>query len=608
MRFLLLAALALAVGASRASAHGGQYRPPSLTAGSRDTAPLPASWQTWWEYNREPFVRRTTVAAAPAPATGPRANGAAGAVPPAPFAVVDDDRDRIVPALLAALAAERSRDVQTACMVALAKIRRDGGGTTLEAALLPRLQRDDTEVRETAALALGIAGRPAGVPHLLGLVRDDAVGRKLVDGAAVPDRVRTFAVYGLALAARRSADAALQQQAAKELSAVWKAPPAGARDLRVAAVLGLGALHDPERPEGRRLAWQLVDELLAWLDRDLGAGEEIVQAQAPIAIARLLGRGDSAVHARCKRAFAAMLTADSRRGNALLQSAAIALGAMALPAEQCDGDAHVSAALRTAYDRGGEPHVRLFAAMALARIGGNANRSWLLGEYPRGNKTVEKPWLALALGVYAQQRALTAEIDPGVARLLRNELAAASYEDLRAPLALAVGLTRDATAVGELRALLADRAGNERTAGYACTALGLLGDRAAIPDLAAVMTAARRQPFVLQAAALALGQLGDRELTPRLVELLAAGDSLATLVGLATAIGRSGDRRAIDPLLAIVGRDDAPQLSRAFAAAALGWLADTDPLPWNRAFAVDANYACEIDTLANGTSGILDIL
>jgi len=613
MRQLLLCASTVLLLAVPALAHGGQYRGPTTDGVARDNMPDPASWQGWWENNREPHLRRRTAPAKPvAPVTGVPSDAPGTADEPWPFRVTDLDlRDRIVPALLAALAETRSRDVQTACMIALAKIGRDGPGLTLESVLLPRLQRDDQEVRETAALALGIAGRPADAPHLLALLRDDADGRKLVGAALVPERVRAFATYGLALVARRSGEAALQQRAADAFWALLKVPASGAsaaRDLRVAAVLGLGAMHDPANSVGKRLAWQIVDDMLVWLGREQGPGEEFVQAQVPIAIARLLGRGDSATHQRCKRAFVKLLTASSPRGNPLLQSAAIALGAMALPAEQCADDAEVATALRDAYDRGAEANVLMFAVMALGRIGGDANRKWLLTAYANGNKLKEKPWLALALGVLAQGRALSGAVDAEVARLLLVELGAASGEDLRAALALAVGLARERSASPKVRAMLTERAENERTAGYLCTSLGLLGDPAAIPDLVAVIGRALRRPFVLQAAALACNQLGDDEIITRLVTMLGESESVVTLSGLANAIGRSRDRRAIEPLLALLAKKDLPQLGRAFAVAALGWLGDENPLPWNQPFAVDANFACQIDTLSNGTTGILDIL
>ena len=49
-------------------------------------------------------------------------------------------------------------------------------------------------------------------------------------------------------------------------------------------------------------------------------------------------------------------------------------------------------------------------------------------------------------------------------------------------------------------------------------------------------------------------------------------------------------------------------LSRAFAAVALGGVADKEPLRWNSKISVNMNYRAAVETLTNGSSGILDIL
>jgi len=49
-------------------------------------------------------------------------------------------------------------------------------------------------------------------------------------------------------------------------------------------------------------------------------------------------------------------------------------------------------------------------------------------------------------------------------------------------------------------------------------------------------------------------------------------------------------------------------LARAFAAAALGGVGDKDALPWNTLIARDMNYMATVDTLVNGSTGVLDIL
>ena len=50
------------------------------------------------------------------------------------------------------------------------------------------------------------------------------------------------------------------------------------------------------------------------------------------------------------------------------------------------------------------------------------------------------------------------------------------------------------------------------------------------------------------------------------------------------------------------------ELSRAFAAVALGGVADKEMLPWNSKIGVNMNYRAAVETLTNSRTGILDIL
>ncbi|HEU4420659.1 MAG TPA: hypothetical protein VFT55_17100, partial [Planctomycetota bacterium] len=129
---VLFASLVLAAGLS---AHGGQYRAASTPmAKSADVAPVSASWQAWWESNKEPFLRRDAPGAA-TPLTGSDdfylGRRRAEAVVAVKSTVVDR-RSRIVPALAALIERERSRDVQSACLVALGKVGLDAPGIDIE--------------------------------------------------------------------------------------------------------------------------------------------------------------------------------------------------------------------------------------------------------------------------------------------------------------------------------------------------------------------------------------------------------------------------------------------------------------------------------------------
>jgi len=68
-------------------------------------------------------------------------------------------------------------DHQLADFPGVAEIRPglDGDGVVLEDVLKAHLSRDDQEVRETAALALGITGRKQAVPILASLLANGRV-------------------------------------------------------------------------------------------------------------------------------------------------------------------------------------------------------------------------------------------------------------------------------------------------------------------------------------------------------------------------------------------------------------------------------------------------
>lgn len=581
------------------------------TTGLPPMSPDTTTWQVWWEFNKEPLL-------------GPRRRATDFAVSGSDDFYLGQRRatvrvdllqptdadlsDRIVPALAALLDAESNRDVQSACLVALAKVGRDGPGVDLEAKLRQFVPRDDQEVRETAVLALGVAGRPQALPILASLLRDDREGRRLVDRAEVRVRTRAFAAYALGVLARRSDDPAVKQQVHDLLVPVLDDPELDDRDLRTAVVTGLGLLcRDPADAAHKRLAWRTVERLLEWYQRDLGRGDELVQAHAPVAIARLLGRGSSTLHQRCKEHLADVL-ATGDRSNPILQSAALGLGMLVVPAELEPADGAFARTLQTFYERGRDRQARSFAVIGLGRIGGTTNREWLLRTYVRDKNATERPWLALALGLVGHAARQHGDVDATIAQLLREDLAAASNDSVRAALAVAVGLCGDPGAVAPVLRLLREHEGDEQQAGYFCIALALLGDDVAAPELTEVLERSARRPFLLLQAAVALGRLGDKNANQALLDLLRRGESVAVLSAIASAIGQIGDRRSIAPLVELTQDRELTKLARAFVAAALGGVGDKDPLPWNVPLSRDGNYAAAVDTLTNGATGVLDIL
>jgi HEAT repeat protein len=76
----------------------------------------------------------------------------------------------------------------------------------------------------------------------------------------------------------------------------------------------------------------------------------------------------------------------------------------------------------------------------------------------------------------------------------------------------------------------------------------------------------------------------------------------------AIALAFIGDRRTIQPLKKMLFNEDLTALSRAFAAFALGGVADKEKLPWNSKIARNMNYRSSVETLTQSGTGVLDIL
>ena len=139
-----------------------------------------ARWQIWWEYNKDPYIRlkeslwRSAVTGSDEFFMGgTRRKRGRDVLRPTP----DEAVAQVLPALKRALESGDGRDVESSCLVAIAKIGRDHENFKIVPLLSGWLKSDDQEARETAALALGITARTEALPTLLSLARDDAEGR-----------------------------------------------------------------------------------------------------------------------------------------------------------------------------------------------------------------------------------------------------------------------------------------------------------------------------------------------------------------------------------------------------------------------------------------------
>jgi len=602
---------------------GGGGPPRGATTGGITLEPDLATWDYWWEFNKDRYLNLKDAVHRSGPITGSEDlwMGARFAREATLRPTREQLRDDVLPALHRAIESTDQRDIASSCMVAMAKIGMDHPRFKLVDVFRERLRRPDQELRETAALVLGIAARGDHdeLSLLIDLARDGESGRRAT-GGEVDTRTRAFATYGLGLFAHEHADVAQKRRIWNALRAQLDDGRVAHFDLRVAAISAAGILAPGDGDAAARgLRDEIVDALIARFEQRQGAGEEMVQAHCPIALARLVGK-DRIAADRCKTLFANELRASEgarQRGAQIHRSCVLALGQLCAPhVDERSEDAHHAQLLWQTWRSHRDDQTRHFAVLALGQIGGAANRTLLLTGMRTASKSIARPWFALALGVLAHAERAAAfasgsepPFDEELCRQLAEQFEGAKEPGLCSALAIALGLAghRDAAPALESRMLRDPQ--KEDQAGYAALGLALMDSRTSIVPLRTTLAAAGRRPTLLRQSAVALGLLGDKGTANTLLTGLGEEhQNLATFAALSGALGLIGDRSAIEPLRRMLADDKRSDLSRAFAAVALGSVADRAPLPWFEKFAANLNYRAATSTLTNRQSGILDIL
>jgi HEAT repeat protein len=586
------------------------------------------TWNYWWEFNKDPFIRLRDTVLSGGPMTGSddfylgatRRSTAKDSLRPTQEQIMGE----ILPALRKAIDSTDQRDINSSCMVAMAKIGKDHPDFKLIDVFTPRLKKADQEVRETAALSIGIAAiaGEAEVDLLCGLALDKEKGRSAT-GGSVDDRTRAFSLFGLGLTAHMTTNVDLKKRAFETMKNVLFDEQAANRNLKVAAINGMSILNLGVGSDAEKA---LLDEVVAALEsyymKPLGSGEQLIQSHCANAIAKLLGR-DHPKAEYYRDLFAADLQdkgKTKRASNDIPRSCAQALGVLVRPwddkDEKTNPDAKYSKLLLEVWGDHKDQQTRNFALLALGQIGGKMNREALLKEYDSGNTDQQKPWAALALGVYSynryeeQKKGGNVEPETFIGETLAKTLKDAKNVSLTGALAIALGLNQYKDAADEMRRRMLDNIAKEEMAGYLCIGLALMNDTASAEDINRVVKESTRRPALLQQAAVARGKLGDKRVAETLQGLLTEGGelNLAKLSAIASALGFIGDSRTVEPLKAMLFNDKLGPLSRAFAAVALGGVADKEMLPWNSKIGVNVNYRAAVEVLTNRQSGILDIL
>lgn len=575
-------------------------------------------WRIWWKLNRDPLLLVDPSVAMPLSDDGGFVVGGRATRERSRIVAARQLTENVVPELLRALGVETSPVARAAIVLALG---RAGSLVPEEGKLgvLELLKDPDRGVTEAAVVCAGLQASPAVLAQLAHVLHDCADGRQVLGGRNVDTRLQAFAALAMGLGVHRSDNEDLRRFVLLELGRA-AGGEASSADLPAACVAAVGLLplpwHGALTPDGAQAAphrWR--EGQLAWL---LGAARSDdvyreVRGHAALALGRLSEGAQPAWREHVGAALLELLSARSQAPEEVRQGAAAALGLLG----DCDADP-IDRRIRTALvraSREGGVLTRRFAVVALGRVASRDGdgegspertrkevRSHLLGMLERGRGGLDA-WAALSLGILEREM-----FRRGVAPSSQVQAALEwKLERSRSPvntgafgLGLALSMAPESTD-GLVRAL--ERHGGDESAGAALAlSLGLTSGRGARERLVDLIETSHGRPALLHDAALALALSGEFGGTPRLARAFQATTALDSRAALASALGRTGDTRAIDPLIEALTDRTAPQTSRALAARALGWLVDQGGPPVWSPLACDLNWGADTASLA-GVAG-----
>lgn len=277
------------------------------------------------------------------------------------------------------------------------------------------------------------------------------------------------------------------------------------------------------------------------------------------------------------------------------RSAALGLGALL----EGTRDADAIGPLAKSLTRENDVTARNFVMLALGRLGWTGFRSLYqkLGDFDRGVLVTsgvataprvslgglsEQPFAALSVGMSR---------DGNAWRITVDRMAKERNHSTRSALAVALGLYGDRRAGKVLLHTLRDKK-NPELKGYVLLALGMIGEERAISAIHQVLKEEIDIELLPQAAR-AARLLADSASIQVLLDRLESESSPGARRAVLFSLGILGDRATLEPLVAVLGNRSLPDGVRAYAAIALGMLADPQPVRrWARVHE-HLNYTAE---------------
>ncbi len=553
---------------SPAGAPGGNGNPAAgaSTPGSMRKPPSDANltWAAWWFFNDDRFLDLKAKIRREDNETKNRDLfegdvDQSDAVSPVNAKMI---RDKINPVLKFALK-DDFYDTRAAALIALGKTGHEGALVDL----LSLADDRDKRVRESVFLAMGILGNKEAIPALIEVMNDSKAGRKLVGRPhGVLSRTRAFASMSIGLIGSRHNDLS-DTNAVQALIDQMSAKRVVQEDLQIGPIVALGVMKAEES----------VPSLIAFLN------DKKNKARARSYAAVSLGKIGS------PSAIGSLLKGLKGR-NAVVQSCAIALGQLAK-----SDDVKVVKALQKLVKSSPDLGAKNFAIISMGEIGGPANLDELIRMSKKGNLFM-RTFSAMGLAIYMDKFGGGSDKDKVCRRLhkfFKNERNPA----IRGANAIALGIMRYQNAGADILAEL-KRSSNPALRSHLCISLGLMDYDAAIQEVRATVTD-KGDIELRRNAAVALGLLGDKGALKVLQDEMENSTRSKAVHGAVTqGLGFIGDVSAVSSLVKFVRDvDEYQDVTRAFAAVALGLLGDKDNIPVLSKISENNNYLQRTDAL-----------
>lgn len=569
--------------------------------GGIDLTPSLAAWSFWWEFNDDRYLAlKSRIHSVPTTTNsdefivGIRSRAATDRI----RASRDQMRERIFPIVMQVLsqADQRSRDEVSSALVALGKL---GVEPERSVDMMVRfLSSRDQEIRETAAVALGILAHPRSLAPLLSLLADEEAGRKLVADREVDSRTRAFAAYGLGLVGHALTSEELRSERrsiANRLLAIVDSDDSAIQDVRIAALTGLSLLPLEEEYRTREVA----GPLRILLEDRKTANIDLVRSHVPTVLARLGATEFAETFVK--------IAEFEKEDDHVRQSSLLALGVLGKRLAE-EERRRITRSVIQLQESARDVQLRGFACIVLGQLGTDDAITYLTTLLRRG-RSLYHPWAALGLGVYGYDLPAGTSVDPTIARSIEETILSTGDGDRKGAMAIALGLLRHRSSAPMLmREFRETRV--EPYEGYLAIALGLMQEKRYVEELRQEVSKSKNRELRLQQLSIALGLLGDRSIVDDLISLQKEARTTAVHAAIAQALGFIGDARSVDPLVRIV-EDEKQQLTgltRAFALVALGIIGDKEDLPWNAKISENMNYRAAVPTMLGGAVGVLEIL